>query len=97
MTDQLEKKPCPFCGGEVDPMGWMGYESDSTTVRTGPECDSCGATAPSMTVWNTRKVDSKAPTAAEASTLVLTPVGDLWTDGEGHFYDVIVAENPSAK
>lgn len=41
--------PCPFCGGEVDPRGWLGGDG----VR-GPECEECGATAQSMEDWNKR-------------------------------------------
>lgn len=40
---------CPFCGGEVDPTGWLRGDG----VR-GPECNDCGATAPSMEVWQRR-------------------------------------------
>lgn len=48
MTEQ-KHSACPFCGGEVDPTGWLRGEG----VR-GPECDGCGATAPSMEVWEQR-------------------------------------------
>lgn len=44
-----EALPCPFCGGQVDPDGWL----DGNGKR-GPECDECGATAESMDVWNSR-------------------------------------------
>lgn len=41
--------PCPFCGGEVDPHGWLdGYGNE------GPECEQCGATARSLDDWNRR-------------------------------------------
>ena len=40
---------CPFCGGNVDPAGWLRGDG----VR-GPECEDCGATASSMDVWNKR-------------------------------------------
>ena len=40
--------PCPFCGGvceaEGRAYGWVGF----------PVCTSCGATAPSIEVWNRR-------------------------------------------
>lgn len=48
MTEQ-KHSACPFCGGEVDPTGWLRGDG----VR-GPECDGCGATAPSMEVWEQR-------------------------------------------
>lgn len=38
---------CPFCGGQVDPTGWLRGDG----VR-GPECESCGATAPNIDLWN---------------------------------------------
>lgn len=38
---------CPFCGGHVDPTGWLRGDG----VR-GPECESCGATAPNIDLWN---------------------------------------------
>jgi ParB-like chromosome segregation protein Spo0J len=41
--------PCPFCGGGVDPKGWI----DSKGER-GPECKKCAATTPSLEVWNSR-------------------------------------------
>ena len=44
-------KECPFCGGTVDPTGWMG-EGD----LRGPECEGCGATAPDMETWNSRLI-----------------------------------------
>lgn len=44
-----KNKPCPFCGGEVDPAGWLNGEGER-----GPECETCGATAPSLQRWNTR-------------------------------------------
>ncbi|MBG6287715.1 hypothetical protein I5I61_09690 [Pseudomonas nitroreducens] len=48
MTEQ-KHSACPFCGGEVDPTGWLRGDG----VR-GPECDDCGATAPSIEVWEQR-------------------------------------------
>ncbi|HGO9838641.1 hypothetical protein [Pseudomonas aeruginosa] len=45
----VEPAPCPFCGGEVDPTGWL--RGDGTR---GPECNDCGATARSMEAWQTR-------------------------------------------
>lgn len=47
MSEEL--KPCPFCGGEADPEGWMNGDGEC-----GPECESCGATASSVIVWNRR-------------------------------------------
>ncbi|WP_262278665.1 hypothetical protein [Pseudomonas aeruginosa] len=45
----VDPAPCPFCGGEVDPTGWL--RGDGTR---GPECNDCGATARSMEAWQTR-------------------------------------------
>jgi hypothetical protein len=44
-----ENKPCPFCGGEVDPEGWLDNEGNR-----GPECWECGSLAPDMHTWNKR-------------------------------------------
>lgn len=48
MTEQ-KHSACPFCGGEVDPTGWLRGDG-----ARGPECEGCGATAPSMEVWEQR-------------------------------------------
>lgn len=42
-----ENAPCPFCGGQVDPEGWLRGDG-----ARGPECESCGATAPHLALWN---------------------------------------------
>ncbi len=47
MTDEL--KPCPFCGGTVDPKGWL-----SNGGLRGPECEGCGCTALSIEEWENR-------------------------------------------
>lgn len=41
--------PCPFCGGNADPTGWLCNDG-----RRGPECEDCGATAESTEAWNSR-------------------------------------------
>lgn len=41
--------PCPFCGGEADPEGWLARDGER-----GPECRNCGATASSIEAWNER-------------------------------------------
>ncbi len=46
-SSNTENLPCPFCAGRVDPGGWL--RGDGTR---GPECESCGATAPTLSVWN---------------------------------------------
>lgn len=51
-------KPCPFCGGKCDPEGWVGTEADRKTTRSGPACDDCGASAPSLEMWNKRAIDT---------------------------------------
>lgn len=50
LSSNKENSPCPFCGGQVDPEGWLRGDG----VR-GPECDSCGATAPTLGEWNSVK------------------------------------------
>jgi hypothetical protein len=55
-TDLL---PCQFCGSDIiDPKGWATLPEYANTPeeRFGPACDDCGATAPSMAVWNNRRV-----------------------------------------
>lgn len=42
-------KPCPFCGGEVDPEGWL-----SNNDLRGPECNGCGATTCDVASWEMR-------------------------------------------
>lgn len=37
MTSELN--PCPFCGGKIDPEGWI------SLYHKGPECEDCGAPA----------------------------------------------------
>ncbi len=51
MTSTEKNAPCPFCGGRVDPEGWLRGDG----VR-GPECESCGATAPTLAVWNSAQL-----------------------------------------
>jgi len=46
-----EHKPCPFCGGQVDPRGWLRNDG-----ARGPECENCGATAENIETWNERVV-----------------------------------------
>lgn len=57
-TNQLNLKPCPFCGSEnIDPKGWM-----TSGGVAGPACDDCGASAGCATqtteenvqAWNRR-------------------------------------------
>lgn len=58
MSDETGKpnKPCPFCGGAVDPTGWM-MKDEHGVITHGPECEHCGATAPNMLAWNTRIIE----------------------------------------
>jgi len=46
-SSNTENLPCPFCAGRVDPEGWLRGDG-----MRGPECESCGATAPTLSVWN---------------------------------------------
>lgn len=54
MPDDQTLLSCPFCGGSCDPEGWSGYEKDGKTIKHGPACDDCGASAPSVHRWNSR-------------------------------------------
>jgi len=49
---EQDNKLCPFCGGIVDPEGWLDGEGNR-----GPECEWCGATAPTIEIWNKRVDD----------------------------------------
>ncbi|MGS0941085.1 hypothetical protein ACVA51_10995 [Pseudomonas luteola] len=63
MSEEL--KPCPFCGGKVDPTGWLtGYG------ETGPECEECGATAPTLEIWNNSRMAELEAELAEALTAI---------------------------
>lgn len=63
MSDEL--KPCPFCGGKVDPTGWLtGYG------ETGPECEECGATAPTLEIWNNSRMAELEAKLGEAVELL---------------------------
>ncbi|WP_296267377.1 hypothetical protein [Pseudomonas sp. UBA6562] len=46
-SSDTENAPCPFCDGRVDPEGWLRGDG-----ARGPECESCGATAPNLALWN---------------------------------------------
>ncbi len=47
--------PCPFCGGDCDPEGWLKRNGKGDVYERGPECEQCGATAESIDSWNSRK------------------------------------------
>lgn len=51
--DENGNLPCPFCGGAVDPTGWLSEDIYGSQCR-GPECDGCGVTAPNIEIWNSR-------------------------------------------
>lgn len=55
MSERNGVAPCPFCGGDCDPTGWLSGDG----VR-GPECESCGATAASVEDWNRRAQPAEA-------------------------------------
>lgn len=69
MSEEL--KPCPFCGGEADPEGWMNGDGEC-----GPECESCGATASSVIVWN-RRAELAALKALSAENQRVIPAEPL--------------------
>lgn len=75
MSDKQELKPCPFCGStDIDPEFWLNGEG-----KSGPGCMECGATGPSIEVWNTRASQAQG---AE-------PVGSFEAPTPGHrnWYD----------
>ena len=47
-----ELKPCPFCGGEAEPV----FEIDGTTTV---ECIKCGALVDGIEAWNRRANDAE--------------------------------------
>lgn len=53
VTAEKTNLPCPFCGCQVDPEGWLGTDNNGNKKR-GPECHFCGATAPTLGQWNKR-------------------------------------------
>ncbi len=59
----MSNLPCPFCGGDVDPNGWL-----NSNGERGPECETCGATAPSLQRWNIRLPASAPEPPADHST-----------------------------
>ena len=61
---EVKLMPCPFCGSvEVDSDGWK-----SDDGRNGPSCNDCGATAETITQWNSR------PHAAEEVRKATAPL-----------------------
>src|ERR1700739_4790431 len=58
---------CPFCGGKSDPEGWLRNDG-----LGGPECEKCGATAPTLEVWNQRQ-SSPQPAKEAAGEWVMVP------------------------
>lgn len=68
---------CPFCGANVDPEGLQRGDG----VR-GPECEGCGATAPSLEAWNQR-VHPGAQNQMEVGSLKFpTMLRKMWSGGE---------------
>jgi hypothetical protein len=54
LVDCSAELPCPFCGGQVDPAGWLG-QNNAGVITSGPECDGCGATTETLEIWNKRE------------------------------------------
>ncbi|MGC3640787.1 hypothetical protein ACPTFH_05000 [Pseudomonas aeruginosa] len=80
----VEPAPCPFCGGEVDPTGWL--RGDGTR---GPECNYCGATARSMEAWQTRVALSHAPTSSASPSCKWTESSGIWETSCGQTWSFI--------
>lgn len=80
----VEPAPCPFCGGEVDPTGWL--RGDGTR---GPECNYCGATARSMEAWQTRAALAHAPTSSASPSCKWTESSGIWETGCGQTWSFI--------
>ncbi|OLQ28370.1 hypothetical protein BIW01_05500 [Pseudomonas aeruginosa] len=80
----VEPAPCPFCGGEVAPTGWL--RGDGTR---GPECNYCGATARSMEAWQTRAALSHAPTSSASPSCKWTESSGIWETGCGQTWSFI--------
>lgn len=87
---------CPFCGGTVDPQGWLRGDG-----KRGPECNDCGATAPSMEAWNKRVPQEKSEACFNAviSYVLANPCESpleflhCWNEGD---FDSIRREWPDA-
>lgn len=77
----MELKPCPFCGGECDPEGWL----DGNGLR-GPECEECGATARSAEAWNRRATDENAALERAAMVCEGVEITDAELHGLGHVF-----------
>ena len=63
---------CPFCGSQnVDAEGWATLPEYAATPeeRSGPACDDCGSTAPSIKIWNTRSAGDAPVALTEVETL----------------------------
>lgn len=80
----VEPAPCPFCGGEVDPTGWL--RGDGTR---GPECNDCGATARSMEAWQARAALAHAPTSSASPSCKWTESSGIWETGCGQTWSFI--------
>lgn len=76
MSDKL--KSCPFCGGKVDPKGWLDKEGNR-----GPECEGCGAAIDTVELWNTR-VQPKKVTLEEAEEKCEKHNYWNWDYGQGY-------------
>jgi hypothetical protein len=51
---------CPFCGSyDIDPEGGLGQDAEGKQYSF-PVCEKCGATAPSVKVWNKRTITTDA-------------------------------------
>ena len=74
----LQLRPCPFCGRtRINLKGHSNVEGHDR-----PSCDACGASAPSIKVWNTRIKVWDTRTAPEAKTIYYTEEG-VAVSGEG--------------
>ncbi|AIR90479.1 hypothetical protein [Pseudomonas cremoricolorata] len=78
-SSNTENVRCPFCGGKVDPEGWL-----NGAGQRGPECEGCGATAPSLALWNA---------AQSAKQHQVQPIAVVDEGDDGLFVELIYGDD----
>lgn len=89
-SSNTENAPCPFCGGQVDPEGWLRGDG-----MRGPECDSCGATAPNLALWNGAQPAQHhqgEPVALPARKSQPTELSDVFVDANNEGWNACLGE-----